>query len=129
MERTIKKISRHYILCGAGKNGHYVLEELNQLKKELDTRIVVLCQIGRDVKQSGDKRPTIYSAKESGGIEEASDLMIGCYRDEYYDKNTVDTGIIELIVLKNRYGRSGTVKLLWDGANSTVANLRSNHGF
>ena len=105
----------------------YVLEELNQLKKELDTRIVVLCQIGRDTKNSGDKRPTIYSAKESGGIEEASDLMIGCYRDEYYNPDTVDKGLIELIVLKNRYGRTGTIKLLWDGANSTVSNLRTSH--
>jgi replicative DNA helicase len=107
----------------------YVLEELNQLKKELDTRIVVLCQIGRDVKQSADKRPTIYSAKESGGIEEASDLIYGCYRDEYFNPDTRDRGILELIVLKNRYGRTGTVKLLWDGANSTIANLRANHGY
>ena len=105
----------------------YILEELNQLKKELDTRIVVLCQIGRDTKQSGDKRPTIYSAKESGGVEEASDLMLGCYRDEYHNPQTTETGIIELIALKNRYGRTGTVKLLWDGANSTVANLRASH--
>lgn len=105
----------------------YVLEELNQLKKELDTRIVVLCQIGRDVKQSGDKRPTIYSAKESGGIEEASDLILGCYRDEYYNPQTVDRGILELIILKNRYGPTGTVKLLWDGANSTVSNTRAGY--
>jgi len=105
----------------------YVLEELNQLKKELDTRIVVLCQIGRDVKQSADKRPTIYSAKESGGIEEASDLIYGCYRDEYFNPDTRDRGILELIVLKNRYGRTGTVKLLWDGANSTVSNLRASY--
>lgn len=105
----------------------YVLEELNQLKKELDTRIVVLCQIGRDVKQSADKRPTIYSAKESGGIEEASDLIYGCYRDEYFNPDTRDRGILELIVLKNRYGRTGTVKLLWDGANSTISNLRASY--
>lgn len=107
----------------------YVLEELNQLKKELDTRIVVLCQIGRDVKNSGDKRPTIYSAKESGGIEEASDLIYGCYRDEYFNPDTRDRGILELMVLKNRYGRTGTVKLLWDGANSTVSNLRESSGY
>ncbi|NBV95600.1 MAG: hypothetical protein EBR90_02270 [Actinobacteria bacterium] len=105
----------------------YVLEELNQLKKELDTRIVVLCQVGRDAKQSADKRPTIYSAKESGGIEEASDLIYGCYRDEYFNPDTRDRGILELIVLKNRYGRTGTVKLLWDGANSTISNLRASH--
>ena len=55
--------------------------------------------------------------------------MIGCYRDEYYNPETVDRGLLELIVLKNRYGRAGTVKLLWDGANSTVSNLRANHGF
>lgn len=106
----------------------YVLEELNQLKKELDTRIVVLCQVGRDAKQSSDKRPTIYSAKESGGIEEASDLIYGCYRDEYFNPDTRDRGILELIVLKNRYGKTGTVKLLWDGANSTISNLRASHG-
>ena len=105
----------------------YVLEELNQLKKELNTRVVVLCQIGRDTKQAGDKRPTIYSAKESGGVEEASDLMLGCYRDEYYNPDTRDTGIFELIALKNRYGRTGIVKLLWDGENSSISNLRANH--
>ena len=105
----------------------YVLEELNQLKKELNTRVVVLCQIGRDTKQSGDKRPTIYSAKESGGVEEASDLMLGCYRDEYYNPETRDRGIFELIALKNRYGKTGTIKLLWDGANSSISNLSASH--
>lgn len=105
----------------------YVLEELNQLKKELDTRIVPLCQIGRDTKNSSDKRPNIYSAKESGGIEEASDLIIGCYRDEYYNPGTRDRGILELIIPKNRYGLTGTIKLLWDGANSTISNLRAGH--
>ena len=103
----------------------YVLEELNQLKKDLDTRIVVLCQIGRDVKNSGDKRPTIYSAKESGGIEEASDLMLGVYRDEVYNPETTDRGIIEIITLKNRYGSCGTAKLLWDGAHSTIDNIEN----
>jgi replicative DNA helicase len=53
--------------------------------------------------------------------------MIGCYRDEYFNSDSVDRGILEMIVLKNRYGRSGTVKLLWDGAHSTIANLRLAH--
>jgi replicative DNA helicase len=100
-----------------------ICQELNQLKKDLNTRIVVLAQIGRAVKERADKRPLITDAKESGAIEETADLMLGCYRDEYYNPNSQDRGIFEVIVLKNRYGKLGTVKALWDGKYSRIKNL------
>ena len=97
--------------------------ELNQLKKDLDTRIVVISQIGRAVKERNDKRPKIEDGKESGAIEETADLMIGCYRDEYYYPDTLDRGMFEAIVLKNRYGKTGTAKLLWEGKYSRLKNI------
>jgi replicative DNA helicase len=100
-----------------------ICQELNQLKKDLNTRIVVLAQIGRAVKERGDKRPMITDAKESGAIEETADLMLGCYRDKYYNPNSPDGDIFEAIVLKNRYGKTGTAKLLWDGRYSRIKNL------
>lgn len=102
------------------------LRELNQLKKDLQTRIVVLCQIGRSVKDRQNKRPQIEDAKETGEVEECSDLLLGCYRDEYYNPDTVDRGILELSVLKSRYSHNNGGKpfrLIFDGANSSIYNM------
>jgi len=99
-----------------------ICQELNQLKKDLDTRVVVLTQIGRADKERSDKRPQITDAKESGAIEGTADIAIGCYRDEYYNKQSTDRNVVELIVLKNRYGRDGTTKFLWEGRYSRLRN-------
>lgn len=108
------------------------LRELNQLKKDLQTRIVVLCQIGRSVKDRQNKRPQKDDAKETGEVEECSDLLLGCYRDEYYNPDTADKGILELSILKSRYSHNNGGKpfrLIFDGENSSIYNLSSSNNY
>jgi len=113
---------------GKGDDRHtpnHVLQELNQLKKELNTRVYVLCQIGRAVKDRQDKRPKIEDAKETGMVEELSDIVLSCYRDEYYFPDTNARGTMELCMLKSRYTSLDTFKLIFDGATSSVYDAKN----
>ena len=101
----------------------YVCNQLNALKKELNTRIILLSQIGRTIKDRSDKRPTRHDAAETGRIEQTSDLLVGAYRDEVYHSDTTDRGVMELSVLKGRSVPTGTIKVLFDGAHSTIQDL------
>ncbi|WNM55281.1 hypothetical protein CoNPh27_CDS0015 [Staphylococcus phage S-CoN_Ph27] len=77
--------------------------------------IVALSQLSRGVESRQDKRPTLSDLKESGGIEQDSNMVMFLYREDYYDTTLQDdtTGIseIELNVAKNRDGSVGTVLL------------------
>ena len=61
--------------------------------------------------------------RESGSIEQDADLMLMIYRDEYYNPETLDRGITELIVTKHRNGPVGTVKLLFKRQLNRFRNL------
>jgi replicative DNA helicase len=102
----------------------YACNELNALKKELKTRIILLSQIGRNVKDRADKRPTLHDAAESGRIEQTSDILISAFRDEHYNPDTTDRGIMELSILKGRSVPRGTIKVLFDGQYSTIQDLK-----
>lgn len=104
----------------------YVCNELNALKKELNTRIILLSQIGKNIKERSDKRPTRHDASGTGRIEQTSDLLISAYRDEVYNLDTPDRGIMELSVLKGRSVPTGTIKVLFNGAYSTIEDLKRN---
>ena len=104
----------------------YACNELNALKKELNTRIILLSQIGRNVKDRADKRPTLHDAAESGRIEQTCDILISAYRDEHYNLGTADRGIMELSILKGRSIPRGTIKVLFNGQYSTIQDLRTN---
>jgi replicative DNA helicase len=80
-----------------------------QLAKEFKVCIVGLSQLNRAVESRTDKRPTLSDLRESGGIEQAADVVVGMYRDDYYTKK--ETGGCELIILKNKDGRTGIVRV------------------
>ena len=61
--------------------------------------------------------------RDSGRIEEDADVVLGVYRDAYYNPDTFEPNIAEIICLKQRNGPTGTVKLLFDGALSRFRNL------
>ena len=92
-----------------GEIGKYS-SALKSLSKELHCPVVCLSQLSRECEKRNDKRPIMSDIRDSGAIEQDSDVIIFLYRDEYYNKNTDDQGVLELIIRKNRHGQTGTAK-------------------
>lgn len=88
--------------------------ELKHLAGELGCPVVVLSQLNRQVEQREDKRPRMSDLRESGSIEQDADAVLLCYREGYYDDRANQT-TAEVIVAKNRHGRTGVATLNWDG--------------
>jgi replicative DNA helicase len=85
---------------------------LKVLARELDVPILAMSQLSRAVEQRHDKRPLLSDLRESGSLEQDSDLVFFVYRDEYYlGEESDQQGIAEVILAKHRNGPTGTVKL------------------
>lgn len=100
---------------------------IKALSKEMNCPIIALSQLSRAPEQRSDHRPMLSDLRESGSIEQDSDIVILLYRDEYYNKDTDQKNIAECIVAKHRNGEVGTIKLAWIGQYSKFANLDTIH--
>jgi replicative DNA helicase len=96
---------------------------LKGLARELQVPLIALSQLSRGVEARNNKRPMMSDLRESGSIEQDADLIIMLYRDAYYNPDTPDRDITELIITKHRNGPTGIVKLVFDPALTKFKNL------
>jgi replicative DNA helicase len=93
------------------------------LAKELDVPVVVLSQLNRGPEQRTDKRPMLSDLRESGSIEQDSDMVILVHREDMYEKESPRAGEADLIIAKHRNGRTGTVVASFQGHYSRFVDM------
>lgn len=96
---------------------------LKNLGKELKAPVIVLAQLNRAVETRVNKRPMMSDLAESGKLEQDADIIMFLYRDEYYNRDTKEPGITEVIVGKNRDGKVGVAKLAFVAAQQRYEDL------
>lgn len=121
LEHDIQLVMIDYIqLMSSGRNVESRQQEISDISRalkgiarELNVPIVVLSQLNRAVDNRADHRPMLSDIRESGAIEQDADVIMFLYRDDYYNPDTEEKNIAEVIIAKQRNGPTGTVKLAW----------------
>ena len=105
-------------LMTSGANAENRVQEVSQisralkvLARDLEVPIIALSQLSRAVEQRHDKRPILSDLRESGSIEQDADIVAFIYRDEYYNDESDQQGLAEVIVAKHRNGPTDAIKL------------------
>ena len=131
LEKDLKIIIIDYLqlMSGSGKSESRQQEisdisrSLKALARELKVPVLALSQLSRQVEQRPDHRPMLSDLRESGAIEQDADVVMFLYRDDYYNKDTEDKNIAEVIIAKQRNGPTGTVNLVWLPEYTKFANM------
>jgi replicative DNA helicase len=97
--------------------------KLKKLAVELNVPVIVTSQLERVIERRINKRPMLSDIRDTSALEGFADIITMIYRDEYYDPETEDRGITELITCKHRNGPVGTVKLLFEPQFTRFRNL------
>lgn len=106
----------------------FVARELKKIAIEFGITVLAAAQINRNVEGRQDKRPVVSDLKESGGIEEAADIILLLYREEYYSRELCPEDkkhTCEVIIGKQREGATGTVTLYFGAEFTKFANLEA----
>ena len=111
----------------SGENRQQELSDISRslkaLARELNVPVIALSQLSRSVESRQVKRPMLSDLRESGALEQDADLVAFLYREDYYDKETENKNITELIIAKHRNGPVDTVKLFFHKQYTRFANL------
>ena len=135
MEKNIGLVVVDYLQLVQGSSGKKntsreqeiseISRSLKILAKELDVPVIALSQLSRAAEQrKDDHRPMLSDLRESGAIEQDADIVMFIYREDYYNPETENKNIAEIILAKHRGGSTGTVNLLWLGNYTKFANLQ-----
>ena len=131
LEKNIGLVVVDYLqlIQGSGKTSGREQEiaeisrSLKILAKELEIPVIALSQLSRAVEARDDHRPMLSDLRESGSIEQDADIVMFLYRDDYYNEDSPEKNVAEVIIAKQRAGSTGTVKLAWIGNYTKFANL------
>ena len=105
-----------------------ISRQLKAIALDMKIPIIACAQLSRANKDRVDKRPVLSDLRDSGSIEQDADVVMFLHREEYYNKDTEDKNIGEVIISKQRSGPLGTVKLAWLSEYTTFANLARENG-
>jgi len=90
-----------------------ISRSLKALARELDVPVIALSQLSRSVESRQIKKPMLSDLRESGSLEQDADIVMFLYREDYYDKDTENKNITEIIVAKHRNGPVDSVQLFF----------------
>lgn len=100
---------------------------LKKLSMELEIPVIALSQLSRSAEKGGKKnepkKPMLSDLRESGAIEQDADVVLFIYRDDYYNEDSDNKDIAEIIIAKNRAGTTGSIDLGWLGANTRFMDI------
>lgn len=131
MDQDIQLIVVDYIQLmssgGKGDNRQQEVSDISRalkgLARELNVPVIVLSQLNRAVESRTDHRPMLSDIRESGAIEQDADVIMFLYRDDYYNPETEEKNVAEVIIAKQRNGPTGTVKLAWQPKYTRFVNM------
>jgi len=102
-----------------------VSREMKLLAGEIGCPVVLLSQLNRSLEQRSNKQPLMSDLRDSGAIEQDADQILFPFRPEVYDKKPENEGIADIIIAKNRNGRTGVVRMAWLGKSATFKEMES----